>query len=352
MKRFHCQNCSHEVFFANTLCEACGASLGFDPEVNDMRALVKDKQHKFVHCANHQHGACNWLVPAKQGGYCPACQHNRTIPDLSVDGNADLWREFEIAKRRLFYSLSAFGLPLSDAHHPLAFDCIDDIDLPGGDTRRAMTGHDNGLITIALQEADPARREKNRVELAEPYRTLLGHLRHEIGHYYWDVYVRDRPETLAAFRAMFGDERADYAEALAKHYAAPNPSWRQSFISAYASSHPWEDFAESWAHYLHMVDTLETARAFAVAPAGKHGARQRPAINPYKETQFENLVDAWGPLTIALNCVNRSMGLQDLYPFVTPPPALEKLRFIHDLIANARNAAQRRHKKPVLGLFG
>ena len=128
-----------------------------------------------------------------------------------------------------------------------------------------VTGHDNGAVTIALSEADPAESEKRRAELDEPYRTPLGHFRHEIGHHYWDVLVRDGG-MLEACRARFGDDREDYAEALQRHYReGPPANWQERFVSAYATSHPWEDFAEAWAHYFHIVDTLDTANAFGLS---------------------------------------------------------------------------------------
>lgn len=333
MRRFRCESCSTEVFFENDACGACGTALGFDPARRDMVALDDARR-----CANYALGGCNWL--ADDGGYCRACRHNRTIPDLSIAENVTLWRAFEDAKRRLFYGLIAFRLPLKtraeDPAHGLAFDCIADVTLPNGDAKRAMTGHDNGVITIALAEADPARREQARTQFGEPYRTLLGHLRHEIGHYYWDVLVREHKERLPAFRALFGDERADYGEALKAHYAkGANADWCAQFISAYASSHPWEDFAESWAHYLHIVDTLETAQAFEVAvhtPLSPSG-RARVPFNAYEEREIGRLLAVWTPLTLAINSLNRSMGQPDIYPFVLPAQAVLKFEFICAVVA-------------------
>jgi hypothetical protein len=203
-----------------------------------------------------------------------------------------------------------------------------------------MTGHDEGVITIALAEADPAEIEKRRAELAEPYRTLLGHFRHEIGHHYWDVLVRDGGK-LDACRAVFGDDSQDYEEALKRHYANPAPAnWQDNFVSAYATSHPWEDFAETWAHYLHIVDTLETASAFGlrirpeVDKDGLHTAKLD--FDPYVEGTIEQIAEAWGPFVTAMNSVNRAMGRPDLYPFVLAPAVVKKLGFIHDLVRGAR----------------
>jgi hypothetical protein len=198
-----------------------------------------------------------------------------------------------------------------------------------------VTGHDNGLITINLAEADDAERERQRGSMGEPYRTLLGHFRHEIAHYYWDLLVFRAPN-IDEFRAVFGDERRDYAAALQQHYANGAPAdWPENFVTAYASSHPWEDFAETWAHYFHMVDTLETANAFGlmVRPKLTRPDRLSTAINfdPH-EADMDRLIDAWLPLTFAANSLNRSMGLPDLYPFVLTPAVIVKLAFVHERI--------------------
>ena len=206
-----------------------------------------------------------------------------------------------------------------------------------------MTGHDNGLITIALTEADDVEREKMRTALHEPYRTLLGHFRHEIGHYYWDRLVDDGGR-LDAFRALFGDDRADYAEALQRYYdnGAP-PDWQTRFVSAYAASHPWEDFAETWAHYLHIIDTLEIAGAFEISVhpriARTDALDATVDFDPYRATDVHRLVDTWLPLSLALNSLNRAMGQPDLYPFVLSDPAIAKLGFVHDTVAAQASAA-------------
>jgi hypothetical protein len=208
-----------------------------------------------------------------------------------------------------------------------------------------LTGHDEGLITLNIAEADSAEREKRRVELNEPYRTLLGHLRHEVGHYYWDVLVRDGGK-IEACRAVFGDESVDYQESLQHHYEIGAPAdWQENFISAYATMHPWEDFAETWTHYLHIVDTLDTAASFglAIEPEVSDDPKEivEVTFDPYRTRSFDKLIDAWFPLSVALNSLNRSMGQGDVYPFAISPPVVEKLRFIHDLIRGARQTAAR-----------
>jgi hypothetical protein len=209
-----------------------------------------------------------------------------------------------------------------------------------------MTGHDNGLITINIVEADDVERERRRNSMGEPYRTLLGHFRHEIGHYFWNVLVRD-DASIVQFRAIFGDEREDYGAALQTHYArGPKEHWQDEFVSAYAGSHPWEDFAETWAHYLHIVDTLETAGAFGlrVSPQIESGPELAAIIDfePHHERDLNRLIEAWLPLTFAVNSLNRSMGQPDLYPFVLPPAVINKLSFIHERI----HAASGREGEP------
>lgn len=345
MKTFACQNCGQLLHFENTVCVRCGYALGFLPETLVLSALSIDGDKcialadgaSWRRCANAETGLCNWLVPASDPeSFCAACQLNRTIPDLSHPGNPERWQALEAAKRRLIYALMRFGLPTrsqkEDEERGLAFDFLSDAE----DEEPVMTGHADGLITINIAEADSAERERRRVELGEPYRTLLGHLRHEVGHYYWDLLVKDGGRIEAARRA-FGDERADYGEALKRHYenGAP-PNWQASFVSSYATMHPWEDFAETWTHYLHMVDTLDTAASFGLGvdpvASGDPELNANVTFDPYRTPDFDRLVDAWLPLTVALNSLNRSMGQPDLYPFVLSEPVIAKLRFIHELV--------------------
>ncbi|MCW5737941.1 MAG: putative zinc-binding peptidase [Enhydrobacter sp.] len=352
MRLFKCQACGQIVHFENTLCEKCGHRLAYlaaattvtaiEPEGpegdNTWKALAAPGK-LFRLCENAAHGSCNWLIEADAPGtLCLCCRHNRIIPDISLEENAEKWRKIEWAKHRLFYSLLRLKLPLvtklEQQETGLAFDFLADALEPTGP--RVMTGHDNGLITIALKEADDAEREKSRVAMHEPYRTLLGHFRHEIGHYYWDRLVRDGGK-LDACRQQFGDDTLDYGQALQRHYeqGAP-PDWRTSFVTAYATMHPWEDFAETWAHYMHLIDTLETAAAFGLStrPRVAEGDELDAKVDfdPYRAQPFDRLVESWMPLTIALNSLNRSMGQPDLYPFVLSTPALEKLAFVHGLV--------------------
>jgi hypothetical protein len=274
--------------------------------------------------------------------YCAACRHNQTVPDLTVPENLLRWRKIEIAKHRLIYTLLKLDLPLATKGEDpdgLAFDFLHpEARLPDGADAPVLTGHAHGLITISLAEADDAERERIRAEMGEPYRTLLGHFRHEIGHYYWDRLIAGS-DYLKDFRAVFGDERRDYAEALKSNYeSGPPPDWQENFVSAYASCHPWEDFAETWAHHFHMVDTLETARAFglSVRPRVANGGELAAKFDfdPHK-AKIGPIVDAWVSLTVAANSINRSMGLPDLYPFVLAPAIVTKLTFIHECICTA-----------------
>ncbi|MDB5540261.1 MAG: hypothetical protein JWQ89_1988 [Devosia sp.] len=354
MRLFRCDHCGHLLYFENTRCEHCGRALGYEPAANALVSLDGGPEiwtapfldnNQFVFCANAAHNACNWLVPYAPGAdpFCRACRHNGVIPN--VDDPVDLrrWQVIERAKKRLFYSLLRLHLPLAtrneDPARGLSFRFLNEDTAP----QPVLTGHDSGVVTIALKEADDAAREYRRTQFNEPYRTLLGHFRHEVGHYYWNVLVDGRP-ALTGFRTLFGNETADYDAALQTHYAngAP-PDWQQNYISAYATSHPWEDFAETFAHYLHIVDTTEMAASF--------GIRLRPAIDqageltarldfdPYGKPDIHELIENWIPLASLINNLNRAVGQNDAYPFVLTPHVVEKLGFIA-LIVHEAGAAQ------------
>jgi hypothetical protein len=136
------------------------------------------------------------------------------------------------------------------------------------------------------------------------------------------------PEYDGRFRELFGDPDADYQAALDRHYNdGPPDNWGQRYVSSYATMHPAEDWAETFAHYLHIRDTLDTAAAFGVAPAA--ATFERKVLGP---SGFDAIIEWWLPLSWALNMLNRSMGKTDLYPFVLPPAVLEKMRFIHTVV--------------------
>ena len=375
MRTFACQACAQPVYFENVVCNHCGATLGFLPDEMRLSALAqcedgtwasynpspklhrigllerffgrrpevpeaRESDRRYRQCANYsQHHVCNWMVSADSDeALCPACRTNRTIPNLARPGNIEKWSRIERGKRRLAYGLMRLGLPMrtkaEDPEHGLAFDFLSSQETPAD--QPILTGHDNGLITLNIDEADPVKRERMRVDMDETYRTLVGHFRHEIGHYYWDLLILHGGR-LDEYRALFGDERQDYGEALEDHYRnGPPADWQDRFVTPYASSHPWEDWAESWAHYLHIVDTLETAAHFGIEVERRlpDGTVQRadPELDPYAIADFQPIVDNWLPLAFAVNSLNRSMGVQDLYPFVLALPAIEKLAYVHRVI--------------------
>jgi hypothetical protein len=345
MKLFACDNCQQTLYFENNRCVQCDEAQGYAPDlarlatlnkpVPDTAGVYEVERRRYRQCRNTlEHDACNWLVPVDSPtDYCQSCALSEVIPDLSDPANDAAWRRIEAAKRRLLYTLYALHLPVqSRAENPeqgLTFRF-----LKGTDEAPVMTGHDGGVITLNVDEADFAFRENMREKMGEGYRTVLGHLRHEIGHYYWDRLVA-HSTLLDTFRERFGDERASYEEALERHYQAGAPAnWGESFISAYASMHPWEDFAETWAHYLHMVDTLETAKSHGLtvrAPSAEKTG-ERVVTERLAFMDFDALTSGWNAVTLALNSLNRSMGMKDAYPFVLTAPVLDKLRFVHQLV--------------------
>jgi hypothetical protein len=354
MKLFSCNACGHGLYFHNVKCTFCGHRLGFVPDLLDLvafkvtgegkwRAVNSAGEHAgYRPCANYtEHEACNWMVPEDDANrFCSACRLNRTIPDLSIPGNTTLWQRLQTNRNRLVYSLQRLNLPVrSKQESPdsgLAFDFLGDPNPRFREDSSVMTGHRQGVITLDIAEADDAIRERVRQQMAEPYRTILGHFRHESGHYYWDRLVRDT-DRLPAFRECFGDERSDYGASLERyHRDGPPPDWLQTYISAYASAHPWEDWAESWAHYLHIVDTLETAWQFGLRLKPRIENEDRldtqKILDPYVDGDFQKLIQHWFPLTIALNNLNQSMGQPDAYPFVLSPAVTGKLELIHDII--------------------
>jgi hypothetical protein len=350
MKLFQCQNCGQPLYFENTRCERCGLALGYLPERETITALKQESdvadltqkvwraladQKTYRYCANAAYDVCNWLVSTNRpDAYCVACRHNRIIPDLSFADNLEKWRALEVAKHRLFYTLIQLRLPIETRwENPagLAFKFLAD-DVESADAA-VMTGHADGVITINIAEADDVERERQRQKMGELYRTPLGHFRHEIGHYYWDRLIANSPH-LENFRRVFGDERRDYDAALKNYYAnGPASDWSEHFISAYASSHPWEDFAETWAHYFHMIDTLETAHVagLAVSPQLPQSPGAVFDFHPSK-AGMNQLLETWIALTFAVNSINRSMGLHDLYPFVLGPSVVAKLTFVQQRI--------------------
>lgn len=363
--------CRQPIFFRNSVCLACGKPLGYDAQRGKLLPLEPAeepgwwrsleggaRQRLYRRCDNlSSAAACNWLIPAaavreETPTLCLCCQLTRTVPDLSVPEHAAWWGRIELAKRRMVSSLLALRLPVaprSEEPRGLSFDIL--VTLPGAPP--VMTGHADGVITLDACEADDATREQRRTSLHEPYRTLLGHLRHEVGHHYWQRLV-DGTAWLEPFRATFGDERQDYAQALQQHYehGAP-PDWSSRHVSAYASCHPWEDWAETWAHYLHMRDTLGTARGFGIRGDrvelacdlfGPESLDTAGAGTPGDATdeRFLLWLNHWLRLTVALNEISRSMGVADFYPFVLSTPAVRKLHLVHRIITHRTPRGGRR----------
>ena len=342
MRRFHCV-CGNEVFFESHDCLSCGRALGFWPPFTDLIALTpEDDDHwrradevdlgeRFRFCANRQQAPrCNWLLDASNGlTLCRGCATTRIIPSLHIDANAARWKTMEEAKRRLLYSLLRLGLefdsmgPYGTAALCFAFKedqrtnafAIEDY---------VTTGHEDGLVTINVAEADTAYRETIRESFGQGYRTVLGHLRHESGHFYFDRLLRSSP-ALDNFRRLFGSERIDYTQALTRFYAEPPRSSHPDYVSAYASAHPLEDWAECWAHVLHIEDTLETAQAY-----GLTGAEALVAHATWLER--------WGYVSVMLNELNRSLGQPDAYPFVITHTVASKLDFTRLVIRQAGHA--------------
>ncbi len=350
MRTYSCQ-CGNTLFFDNSLCLACGKEVGFCPVCRQITALVATDDGGYAcghtrcgaalaKCQNYlEYDVCNQCVPAESAAeqpLCDCCRFNDTIPDLAVAGNLPKWYRLEAAKRRLFYDLGELGLPYGTEadgiEPPLSFDFKADV-IPkkrywrSGNvaTERVYTGHANGKITINIREACDVEREKLRVDLGEAHRTLIGHFRHEIGHYYWEQLVLGRREE--EFIALFGDHNnPTYAEALDRYYEQGAPAdWQQNYVSAYATMHPWEDFAETWALYLDMAGALDTA-----AWQGFGG------MTDAVRKDVDTLIRRYQQLGVALNEINRSMGLLDLVPEVFVAPVVEKLRYVHELVRAGR----------------
>ncbi|MFB0836189.1 zinc-binding metallopeptidase family protein [Arthrobacter halodurans] len=331
MKKHACRNCRSALFFENSRCAGCGSDLRYSRKERaivplDASGAYVDRDGKSWHvCRNLGLSGCTWLAD-REGGQCFGCGLTRTRPNDADAAGLSQFVDGERAKRRLIAELDALGLPIvtrsEDPQGGLAFDLLSSADA------NVVIGHADGVITIDLAETEDAYRERMRAQLDEPYRTMLGHFRHEVGHYFETVLVFADGERTRAARALFGDDTKDYQAEIDRHYAEGAPEgWPERHISRYATMHPYEDFAETFAHYLHIRDTLDTAREHGLAPgAPAAGAADGSA-------SFRDVVlDAWLPLSVALNEVNRSMGANDLYPFAIPDAVLDKLEFIDSLI--------------------
>jgi hypothetical protein len=341
VRTFGCDVCGGPVFTENTSCVTCSSALGYSSTVGRVLALSGAGGNHVVlpdatverRCANRVIAACPWLAPeGSWGGLCLSCRLTRTRPADTDGAGLAAFALAEAAKRQLVIQLLDLRLPVEPRQEfpdrGLAFDLLSSAQAP------VTTGHADGVITLDLAESDDAHREQMRVQMAEPYRTLLGHLRHEVGHYYWSRLVDGTP-WLDRVRTLFGDDTEDYAEAVQRHYAVgPPDGWQESHVSAYATTHPWEDWAETFAHDLHIRDTVQTAAEYGVSVRGpREGRGPNLASRPTDgEAGLDLLIGTWLPLSYALNALNRSMGRDDLYPFVLTGPALAKLRVVHDIV--------------------
>lgn len=340
MKLFHCSVCDHAVFFQNTRCVRCGSDLAFDPT-----SMCMGVPNTPI-CRNGvEHSACNWLASDQcDDGFCLSCKLNRIIPNLGESSNLSKWKTLQYEKHYLVYSLLRFQLPVmnqkAEPDRGLAFDFLDANPIASDSVVR--TGHAGGIITLDIHEADDAYREKVRQQMREPYRTLLGHFRHESAHYYWDLLVKNTL-WIDEVRAVFGDERTNYSQSLDDHYrAGPPENWQNHHISAYASSHPWEDWAETWAHYFHIVDTLETACELGLSFDSETDftrvTPQSAVLDPYQCQSMSELLDLWLPISVSLNMLNRSLGQGDAYPFVLSTNIIKKLSTVHAIVSDTSEA--------------
>ncbi len=369
MRTFRCDHCGNALFFENVSCLQCGSALAFLPDRMDLCSIepAGDGQDGWFRrkagshtsegatgsrwrlCDNHTRAqACNFAIPAHDSNpLCVSCRLTRILPDLSVPDNQQRWYRIEVAKRRLFFTLARLGLVLAAPPNGQLQGPVFEFKADTPD-EQVLTGHADRVITLNVSEADDEERVRRRVALHEPYRTILGHLRHESGHYYWDVII-DQAGRHDDFRRVFGDEREDYAQALSQHYerGGLRPGWETTHVSAYATSHPWEDWAETWAHYLHMVDLLETAATFGARMVVPGMETERQFTDPFSAAGlgFDDLVTQWAPLTVMVNSLNRSLGQEDAYPFALSRPAIDKLRFVHDAV-RAHASAHRTEPAP------
>ncbi len=376
MKTFQC-TCDDKpiLFFESSLCLSCGRTVGIDDNLDEVEPYEQNAKTglfyktnspeiQYRKCDNNeQFNACNGMVnlstfvpvPDKDEVLCFGCRFNETVPDLSIVEHIPLWKKMETAKRRALYTLQALPIPLQtiaeNADKGLSFDFIADRDVndhfvsPLEGHKTVFTGHNCGHITINLAEADDVARSQTKHAMGERYRTLLGHFRHELGHYYFDLIIVPFPEKHALCKEYFGDDELDYQKALKKHYKNGAPhNWRDTYISEYATMHPYEDWAETWAHYMHIIDTLGTAQNFSItgttstveSAAEELDELSLPQNTSYflEQTDINNILDTWMEFSVMLNSLNRSMGLADAYPFVLTEAVRTKLSFIHHAIHN------------------
>ena len=343
MKRFYC-DCGLEVFFEDRSCRNCGQDVGFDVESLTMLSVIPAHDgvyqsrdgHTFRQGGNWiDHDVCNWLIPeCSSNRLCGACQFNRTIPNQTVIDvrppvNYLRWVRLEEAKKRLLFTLMRLGIPIKngwdDPQQGLVFDFLEDMNPADPEHFLPITtGYSQGVITINSIEADDVARVSAKSALNERQRTILGHFRHESGHYFWDRLLSQMPAS-GDFVEVFGHAVDSYRESLDAYYQnGPPNDWSENFISAYASAHPSEDWAETWNHYLLISDGLETAFELGMTPHLPYGL------------SIEDMLHSWRKLAVTINHLNRSIGVHDAYPFVISSKTEAKLRYVASLIDRFR----------------
>ncbi len=336
-----CPHCRHFVYLDALRCPSCDGELGYQLltrqfyGVRHGRTIIDERT--WYTCSNREWD-CNWLVwEDAPAGRCFSCRLTRRQPELDDTIALEKLAKTEEAKRRLVLQLADLGLPIVPwdvRDGGLGFDLLSSL----SSGQRVTIGHAGGIVTLDLAESLDDRREALRIRLGEPYRTMLGHLRHEVGHYYQNVLLTDDP-AWATCRELFGDERASYSDAIKRHYSLGAPQdWQSSFISEYATMHPWEDFAETFAHYLHITGTLQTAAAIGIHLDADATNLRDIDVDPlvsYRAESVQRLLSDWDWMSQAFNRINRAMGLGDLYPFQLPAPVRTKLGFMHDIVTHA-----------------
>ena len=326
MTPYQCR-CGQALFCENTRCSNCGRIQAFEPLRAAMLSLDTDDDgwidgegNRYRPCANRaEWRVCNGVVEADSNEtLCSGCRLNRTIPSMSRGENVLRWKRLEAAKRRMIAGVSKLGLDVNSGGG-MRFDFLEDKrSHPDVLEHFVTTGHKDGVITINVLEADEIQRVQQRELMGERYRTVLGHIRHEAGHFFYPQLVTDP----GGFTALFGDPSADYDQALNRYYEeGPADGWEQRHISAYASSHPLEDWAECFAHFLHIEDTLETAICYGLSPDPAQDPRER--------------INAWARFVIPLNELGRSLGQRDHYPFILTPVVIDKLLYVQAAVARA-----------------
>ncbi|MEM6354459.1 MAG: putative zinc-binding metallopeptidase [Pseudomonadota bacterium] len=299
------------LFFDN-LAAPDGAAVAYDWRIGSFVSAAS-------FCANREVIGCNW-VAATDTTLCDACAMTALAPDPSMPGAVDNWAATEAAKRWVLATLGRWDwFGRQDTGPRPVFHMLAEGVTP------VVMGHAEGVVSISVEEADPVLQIARREALGERYRTMIGHMRHEIAHVlWWRLSIRD--DFLEGFRSLFGDEHSDYGAALKQHYGDGAPSdWRERYLTPYASAHPHEDWAETAAHLLHLVDITDSFLAAGLSADDVPGCDW----DPYVEPDPNMLMDVAATLAVGINHVNRSMGLPDLYPFVLSEHARRKLAFAH-----------------------